>query len=155
MSRLIAVLGITAALGLGSCVHQQGAAPPMAWSLHQTPEEGVKLAYGAPASDNVVLMMTCQPGSDRVLLSTTSAGGPARIVLKSGRDRSALPATAAPSGLGEGQILEAAAAPSDKALAGFARNGELSLVQTGRDIALPAPGEQMGDVTRFFDACSA
>jgi hypothetical protein len=127
----------------------------MAWSLHETPEEGVKLAYGAPSSDNVVLMMTCMRGTDTVRLSTTAASGPPRIVLKSGRDSSTLIATAAPSGMGEGQYLEASAAPTDRALAGFARNGELSLVRAGRSTAMTASGDQMGQVTKFFAACGA
>ena len=90
MVRLIAILALTvpAAL-LGSCMHgRQSLAEGMAWSLHQTPEEGMKLAYGAPASDNVVLMMTCQPGAGQVLLSSVSGQPQSAIVLKSGRDRS-------------------------------------------------------------------
>jgi hypothetical protein len=157
MVRLIAILTLTApALLLGSCMHgRQSLAEGMAWSLHQTPEEGVKLAYGAPASDNVVLMLTCQPGAGDVLLSSVSAKPQSTIVLKSGGDRSSLSATAMPGGPADAHYVEANAPASDKTLARFSRTGDLTLVQGDSVIALPAKGAARDQVTRFFTACRA
>ncbi|HYE47443.1 MAG TPA: hypothetical protein VEA44_16885 [Caulobacter sp.] len=157
MSRLIAVVALTVpALLLGSCMHgRQAMSAGMDWSLHQTPEEGVKLAYGAPASDNVVLMLTCQPGAGQVRLSTVAAKPQSAIVLKSGSDRSSLTATAMPGGPVEGHYMEANAAATDKTLARFARTGDLTLVQGKASIELPAKGAAREQVSRFFTACAA
>ncbi|MBI1406805.1 MAG: hypothetical protein GC145_11840 [Caulobacter sp.] len=157
MIRLTAILGMTAPLLLlGSCMHgQQALSSGMAWSLQQTPEEGAKLAYGAPASDNVVLMMTCQPGGGEVLVSTVSATPAPTIVLTSGRERSALAATDAPSGMGEGHYLEASTHSADKALARFARTGDLTLVQNSRSVRLAANTADRPQVAGFFKACAA
>ena len=69
MIRPAAITVLTASvLLLGSCMHgQEAMSSGMAWSLHETPEEGAKLAYGAPNSDNVALMLSCQPASGQVL----------------------------------------------------------------------------------------
>lgn len=157
MVRLIAILALTApALLLGSCMHgRQALADGMDWSLHQTPEEGVKLAYGAPASDNVVLMLTCQPGAGQVMLSTVATQPQPAIVLKSGGDRSRLNATAMPGGPADAHYLEATTSTSDKALARFAKTGDLTLVQGKSAIALPAKGAAKSQVDRFFTACRA
>eukprot|EP01030_Chromulinospumella_sphaerica_P021381 gene21381-21316_t len=110
MNRSVAIIALTTSvLLLGSCMHGGPyVAGDMAWSLHETPEEGAKLAYGAPNSDNVALMMTCQPASGEVLVSTNAVQSAPAIVLKSGKSETALPATATPS-MGEGHFLEAGA----------------------------------------------
>lgn len=157
MVRLIAILALTApALMLGSCMHgRQALAEGMSWSLHETPEEGVKLAYGAPASDNVVLMLTCRPGAGQVQLSTVAAEPQSAIVLKSGADRSRLSATAQPGGPADAHYLEAEAPASDKTLIRFAKTGDLALIQGKSTIALPAKGAARDQVSRFFTTCAA
>lgn len=157
MTRLIAVLGLTSSvLLLGSCMHgQQALSSGMAWSLQSTPEEGAKLAYGAPASDNVVLMMTCKPGAGEVRLSTVSNIAAPSIVLRSGREKSSLSATDAPSGMGDGHFLEASAGPTDKALARFARTGDLILVQGNRSVNLAAAASDRPRIAGFFRTCQA
>ncbi|MBX3479567.1 MAG: hypothetical protein KF842_04145 [Caulobacter sp.] len=157
MIRLTAILGMTAPLLLlGSCMHgQQALSSDMAWSLQQTPEEGAKLAYGAPASDNVVLMMTCQPGAGEVTVSTVSAAPAPAIVLASGRERATLAATGGPSGMGEGHYLEASTRAANKALARFARTGDLTLVQDSRSVKLAANAADRPQVAGFFKACTA
>ena len=157
MFRPIAILALTVpAMLLGSCMHgRQSLAEGMSWSLHQTPEEGVKLAYGAPASDNVVLMLTCQPGAGQVQLSSVSARPQDAIVLKSGADRSRLSATAMPGTTADAHYLEANAPASDKTLARFARTGALTLVQGDSAIALSAKGPARDEVSRFFTTCKA
>jgi hypothetical protein len=144
-------------LVLGSCMAplQPHPAPGgMAWSLHETAEEGVKLTFGAPASDSVVLMMTCQRNSDRVLLSAEARQPAAQMVLESGKARSRLPAISTP-GQGDFQIVEAQGTTKDKALVGFADTGQLSLIQSNRILPLTANGPARSSVNRFFAACRA
>ena len=146
---------LTIPLVLGSCMaplQPHPASGGMAWSLHETREEGVKLTFGAPASDSVVLMMTCQRNSDQVMLSAEARRPTAQMVLASGKARTRLPAVSTP-GLGDFQIVEAQGATRDQALAGFADTGQLSLIQSDRILPLTATGTARSAVSRFFSAC--
>ncbi|WGM38637.1 hypothetical protein [Caulobacter sp. NIBR1757] len=156
MNRIAAITALTASvLLLGSCMHGQAyVAGDMGWSLHETPEEGAKLAYGAPNSDNVALMMTCQPASGAVLVSTNAMQPAVAIVLKSGRTETALPATAMPS-MGEGHFLEAGARANDPVLASFARTGDITLMQGKDSMTLAARAGDRPRISRFFAACKA
>ncbi|RYF95098.1 MAG: hypothetical protein EON95_02800 [Caulobacteraceae bacterium] len=156
MIRTVAITAMTAsALLLGSCMHGQTAmASGMAWSLHETPEEGAKLAYGAPNSDNVALMLTCQPASGDVRVSTSALQPTPAIVLKSGRTESALPATATPS-MGEGHFLEAGAKANDPVLASFARTGDITLMQGKDRMKLSANSGDRPQISKFFATCAA
>lgn len=155
MNRIAAITALTTSvLLLGSCMHGQAyVAGDMGWSLHETPEEGAKLAFGAPNSDNVALMMTCRPASGEVLVSTSALQPAPAIVLKSGKTETALPATATPS-MGEGHFLEAGAKANDPVLASFARTGDITLVQGKDQLKLPAGGDR-AQISRFFAACAA
>jgi hypothetical protein len=157
MTRSIAVIGLTTSvLLLGSCMHgQQALTSGMAWSLQETPEEGVKLAYGAPASDNVVLMMTCQPGAGQVMVSTVSNTPDQKIVLKSGGKTSSMSSTTGPSGMGVGHYLEGSTPASDGAMTRFARTGDITLVQNTTSVRLSASRADRSQVARFFSTCRA
>ena len=156
MNRTIAIIAVTASvLLLGSCMHGQAyVAGDMGWSLHETPEEGAKLVYGAPNSDNVALMLSCQPASAKVLVSTTAVQPAPAIVLKSGKMESALPATTTPS-MGEGHFLEAGAKTNDPVLARFARTGDITLMQGKDSIKLTAGSGDRPQITKFFATCGA
>lgn len=156
MIRPVAITALTASvLLLGSCMHgQEAMSSGMAWSLHQTPEEGAKLAYGAPNSDNVALMLSCQPASGQVLVSTASVAAAPAIVLKSGKTETALPATATPS-MGDGHFLEAGARANDPVLASFARTGDITLVQGKDRVKLSARGDDRPQIDKFFATCKA
>jgi hypothetical protein len=156
MIRPAAITVLTASvLLLGSCMHSQDAlSSGMAWSLHETPEEGAKLAYGAPNSDNVALMLSCQPASGQVLVSTASVAPAPAIVLKSGKSETALPATATPS-MGEGHFLEAGAKANDPVLASFARTGDITLVQGKERVKLSARSGDRPQISKFFATCKA
>ena len=156
MNRAVAITALTASvLLLGSCMHgQDSLSQGMAWSLHETAEEGAKLAYGAPNSDNVALMMTCQPASGDIRVSTSSLRSAPAIVLMSGRTETALPATATPS-MGEGHFLEAGAKANDPVLTSFARTGDISLVQGKDRMKLPATGGDRPRISKFFATCAA
>jgi hypothetical protein len=156
MIRPAAITALAASvLLLGSCMHrQESLSQGMAWSLHETPEEGAKLAYGTPNSDNVALMMTCQPASGEVRVSTAAIRPAPAIVLTSGGSETALPATAVPS-MGEGHFLEAGAKANDPVLASFARTGDITLVQGKDRMKLTATGGDRPQISKFFATCAA
>ena len=154
--RTRAMLGIGASCLLAACAHQGdgGGIAGMAWSLHHTETEGAKLAYGQPASDNVVLMLSCRPQSGRVLVALAAPAGttPNAIELKSRRQSTRLPGAAAP-GLGEGAIVEAEATVADPALRSFARTGDIAIVERGQPAKLPAGRAEKVAVADFFAQC--
>lgn len=154
MYRSIALAGLVAALGLGSCVSQQAAVSDgFAWSYQNNEGEGPKLIYGAPMSDNVVLMMTCERpgvatvsllgGSPQAGLVLTSAGKPTRF----GGQLVAAP--------GMGHMIETSAPLDSQPLVRFQRTGDLALIDRGRSVELDASGVERKAVGRFFKACEA
>jgi autotransporter translocation and assembly factor TamB len=152
------ILGLGVSCLLAACAHQ-GEAPSagMAWSLHHAEGEGAKLAFGQPASDNVLLMMTCAPhsGAVRVSLATSADEVPGAIALESDGRVSRLSGQALP-GMGEGSaLLEAETRTNDPALAAFARTGDLSVVQNGRNAVLPVRSGERATVKAFFAECRA
>lgn len=154
------VVSLAAACLMAACAHQTTVtqAPDMAWSLQSNETEGVKLAFGAPQSDNVFLMLMCQPRSGEVLVSVASAGdGQARstVELQSGAARSALAGEFAPSGGDGGFLTEARAMVDNPALAAFAKGGPLAVVESGRRAALPVTAADRPQITGFFEACRA
>ena len=156
--RIRATLGLCVSCLLAACAHQGdgGGVAGMAWSLHHSEGEGAKLAYGQPASDNVVLMMSCQPRSGRVLVSLAAPEGtaPKAIELKSRRQTSRFDGAAAP-GMGEGAIIEAETSATDPTLRSFARTGDLAIIEQGHAAKLPAGRAERAAVADFFGQCSA
>lgn len=152
MSRILSLIAVAAAaMSLGGCVHQK--AEGFSWSFQQNPDEGVKLAYGQPQSDNVLLMMTCAPGSGQVMLS--AIGGRDDIVLAAGKDRDRFDGRAAPSAFGTGHLVEAQAHTAAPSLRTFARTGELAMMEGRRRIDLAAEPQERAGVQRFFRTCRA
>ncbi len=153
MSRTLAMIALVACGGLGSCVAMPTASA-FAWSFQHNEGEGPKLAYGTPASDNVVLMMTCEPGSQQVDVSLMGGSPKAGLTLVSGDAREALEADLV-SSPGMGQMIQASARPASAPLAGFARTGDLSLIDRGRTVNIGASPSERPGVARFFKACQA
>lgn len=153
MHRTLAISTVMTTLLLGSCVSAP-VAPGFAWSYQHNEGEGPKLAYGAPASDDVVLMMTCEPGVQRIDLSLLGGSPKAGVVLASGSARETLPASLVASP-GMGQMIQATAHPGSAPLARFARTGDLSMIDRGRTVNLDASPLERASVSRFFDACNA
>lgn len=153
-----ASLSLAAACLLAACAHQGAPGPVagMAWSLQHSEGEGAKLAFGQPASDNVLLMMTCQPRSNQVLVSMSAAQGAGETLeLISGDVRNRLRGELAPA-MGEGSVLVEAQTPADTAaLSRFARTGELTIAEGGRRAQLPVRKEEKPVVADFFAACRA
>ena len=153
-----AIIGLGISCLLASCAHQgQSGLPGMAWSLNHAEGEGAKLAYGQPQSDNVLIMMTCQPKSGQVLVSMTAPmDAPSdAIQLSSASQNSRLAADATP-GMGEGAAYVEAKAPvTDPALASFEATGDLSVVANGRKAPMPVRGPERRAVSDFFASCRA
>lgn len=153
MSRILAVVGLVGAVALGSCVSQRSTLNDgLAWSYQNHPGEGPKLAYGAPMSDNVVLMMTCEAGQGRARLSLLGGSQEAGLVLASGSEstRFAGEAVASP---GAGHLIETTAPLDATPLLRFRKTGDLTLVDRGRSVRIDAEGSERADVKRFFKAC--
>lgn len=153
MSRTLAMIALVACGAVGGCMATQTASG-FAWSFQHNEGEGPKLAYGTPASDNVVLMMTCEPGAQRVDVSLMGGSPKAGLTLVSGDARQTLKADLI-SSPGMGQMIQAVARPASAPLAGFARTGDLSLVDRGRTVKIDASPSERPGVARFFKACQA
>jgi hypothetical protein len=154
MSRTRSIIAIAAAaLAVGACAHEESV-EGYAWSYQQDAHEGAKLAYGAPSSDDVLLMMTCAPGSGRVLLSALAEAAQNDIVLTSGSGRDRFAGAAMPSELG-GALVEAEVEAQAASLDGFARTGKLAMVAGSQKVSLAASGEERAGVKQFFETCQA
>jgi hypothetical protein len=153
-----AIFSLIASCTLAACAHQTAPAAMggMSW-VATTPEAGgeAKLAFGAPGTDNVVLMMSCEPRSGRIAISTVeAAAAKAPIMTLTSRDRSSRhAAVATPNELGDGALVEAQAPAGDPTLARFAETGELAVAVGGRRLALP--GANRADARRFVTSCRA
>jgi len=143
-----------AALALAACAHETTSASNYAWSYQQNEYEGAKLAYGAPSSDDVLLMMTCAPHSGRVQLSAITDAAQNDIVLTSGKGRDRFTGAAAPSEFG-GAIVEAEAQARAPSLDRFARTGDLAMMAGAQKVSLAASGAAHAGVKQFFETCRA
>jgi hypothetical protein len=153
--RIAAFASLIAAAGLAAC-----ASPPpthaaiasgMGWALYETAEEGVKLAYGEPQSDDVPLMLTCLPGSGRVAVNmSTPAEAPRYIGLVSGPTASRFPAAMKPDPA-EVYRMEATGPATAPALLRFATTGELVVQANGSRITLPTLDPRQA--AKFMKTC--
>jgi hypothetical protein len=152
MSRFSSILTIAAAaLTLAACAQDDGV-DGYAWSYQQDEYEGAKLAYGAPSSDDVLLMMTCAPGSGTVLLSALTEKAQNDIVLTSGSGKDRFAGAAMPSELG-GALVEAEARAKAPSLDHFAETGDLVMLAGQQKVSLAASGEERAGVKQFFETC--
>ena len=140
-------------LTLGACSHDQPREPGYGWNYMHSAEEGPKLAYGRPDSDDVVMMMACTPRASAVTLTATGLAG-GEIALASGRRVTRLRAQAAPSAMSEG-VLEARTTVDASALSAFRRTGDLDLLVADERHTLDAAPADQRQVKAFFKACSA
>jgi len=153
MSRRLLPPALLLALALGACAHERMAEPGYAWNYMENTGDGLKLAYGRPSSDDVVMMLACAPGSAAVTLTAASPPG-REIALASGRTVTRLPAQPLGSAMAEG-LLQARASTDAAALSAFRRTGALALLVTGERHTLDAAPADRAGVKAFFKACSA
>jgi hypothetical protein len=125
---LIAELGGVAALAaLAGCAAQHGPPPitDFGWFYAENQGEGAKLVYGQDGTDNVTLMLICQPRSGRVVATLPGPpGGPGALRFVSGSHRARL-----------------------------AASGDLAILEGARRTALPVRPAERRLATRFLAAC--
>lgn len=143
------VLGLLAA-GLAGCAHEQTAQGPYRWA-YLADDGDPRLAYGRPNSDDVVLMLNCQPGQDQIRVSALGLKGD-EIVLTSGRTESRFAAQALQDDMSGSRLLEGRGRTTAPALANFRKSGELAVMNNGRH-SLTAASADRGKVRAFFKAC--
>jgi hypothetical protein len=155
LNRVIPALIATAALC--ACA---GPAPPlrahsaMRWFLTDAEGEGAKLAYGMPQSDDVLVMLTCQPRSNQVRITLLGQIAYADIELGDGADARRHPATASPAGVTNAVMSESTVSPDDPAFRRFASRGELA-IDAGDGTRLPLPAADPATARRFMQSCRA
>jgi hypothetical protein len=154
--RTRSIFGLSAALVIAAaCAHQNTETrADMAWALNHTQSEGLKLVYGEARSDNVLVMLSCQPQSGQVEVAvTTSDTGSGAVGLASQREGFELTSPVAPTPIqGVGVVMEMASADTP-ALDSFARTGDLDVRTAGRTVSAPAVGADHEMVADFFGQC--
>lgn len=160
-------LAVAAAAVLAGCVQQREPLAPgpsartepgFGFFLTSSVDEGAKLTYGRANSDDVWLMLECQPGSRKVDIydarhPNTRKGD--MLTLSSGKMQSALPATVEPNqASSDGAMAVVHASPDLPALDGFRRTGVVAVKVAGaREYTLTATEAEKAQVARFFRAC--
>ena len=149
-----AILSLIASCALAGCAHQSPpeAMPGMAWSLNQVDGEGAKLAFGQPQSDNVLLMMSCQPKSGQVLVSANAPTKVRPVLELSSRGTKARYMGAIGPAPGEGTVIEAQAPAADPVFQSFAESGDLAVTIGGQRTAVPG---DRAKVRQFLTSCVA
>jgi hypothetical protein len=149
-----AILSLIASCSLAACAHQSPptAMPGMGWSLNHVEGEGAKLAFGQPQSDNVLLMMTCQPKSGQVLVSANAPTKVRPVLELSSRGTKGRYMGAIGPALGEGTVIEAQARAADPVLQSFANTGDLAIMIDGQRTAVPG---DRAKVREFLTSCRA
>jgi hypothetical protein len=150
-------LSLLSVLALAACAHEAGDGETrgvyggMDWVLSQAEGYESKLAYGVPDTDNVAVMLSCQPKSDHVSVVLVGVEGGARptLTLGSGRTVTRLPATKV-QGMDTFDV-EATAPARSAPLARFAETGELTVGVGARRAQMPAADPSKS--RRFVESC--
>lgn len=123
------------------------AAAPMGWHLSH---EGAmaKLAYGVANSDQLALMMTCEPGQTQATVYGDVHPASPRLLKASVK-------TAAIDPLGGGLADEARIPLRDPALRKLADSGKLTVEGDAGHFELTATGDERRLVREFFAYCGS
>ena len=140
-------------LTLGACAYEHPSPPGYAWHYMDAGDEGPKLAYGRPNSDEVLMMMACAPASSAVTLTAADLSG-TEIALASDSKITHLKAQVVASEI-TGGVLRARTSVDAAALSAFRRTGDLDLLIADERHSLDAAPADRHDVKAFFKACSA
>jgi hypothetical protein len=151
-SRVLAGLVAIAALAGCATPPPPAADPAMRWAFDPSGSDGARLAFGRPQTDDVPVMLTCQPGSGRVRISAAAPSAAASPVLKLSSKAVSSRTTGRIDGADPlGPRLEAEAPVGNPALAAFSATGQLVVEAGGAVIA--APAGDPAPVRSFFAAC--
>ncbi|HYD27885.1 hypothetical protein [Brevundimonas sp.] len=123
----------------------EGGAAPMSWHLSH---EGsmAKLAYGMANSDQLALMMTCEPGQSQAVVYGDVQPASPRLIKAS-------MAAAAIDPLSGGLTEESRIPLRDPALQKLARRGTLEVEGEAGHFELTASGDERRLVSEFFAYC--
>lgn len=150
-SRTFALAALGLAAALAGCAHEKQASTGLQWAYVSDDPAEPRLAYGRPNSDDVVMMIRCQPGRDQIDL-TVAGLSDAQLVLASAGTESRFDAAQVEDPM-SGGLLEARGKSSAAALAGFRRSGDLKLLSHGQRHSLAATKADRAQVKAFFKAC--
>ena len=144
----VAALGLIAVAAQSQATNadvQTGATAPMGW--HISHEGAVaKLAYGVANSDQLALMMTCEPGKAMATVYGDVQPASPRLVKAS-------MTSAAIDPLGGGMADEARIALRDTTLQALARRGKLQVEGDAGHFELTATEDERRVVREFFAYC--
>ena len=152
-SRTFAFVALGLAAALAGCAHERQASTGLQWAYVSDDAAEPRLAYGRPNSDDVVMMIRCQPGRDQIDLAVAGLSD-AQLALASGRTESRFDAVKVQDPM-SGDLLEARGKASAPALKAFRRSGALAVITKGKRHSLAAKADDHGQVQAFFKACGA
>ncbi len=147
------LLGLAATLG-GFLTPTERPDPAMRWSVSANAEEGARLAFGAPDTDDVRVMLTCRVRSGQVAVTVAGRrGDPAALELWSGKVFARYAGAGHADEETAGAMDIAFSAPaSDPVLSRLADTGELAIVFPTRRIVLPNAFAEAHDFLRLCRA---
>lgn len=144
----VAALGLTAfaAQSYSPDAEPVMAAPVMGWHLSHEPGMA-KLAYGVENSDQLALMLMCEPGR-----STATVYG--EVQPKAARLSQASMGPAETDPLSGGDAFETRMSLRDPALQMLARRGKLEVQGEAGDFMLEASTDERRQISEFFAYCA-
>lgn len=136
-----------AAQPASSAYEAQQDVQPMGWHLHQ---EGsmAKLAYGVANSDQLALMMTCDPGDRSAVVYGDVQPNSPRLMRAS-------VSYSEPDPLSGGEAYETRIALNDSALINLVERGALHVEGAAGAFTLPATEAERLTVSRFLGYCAS
>ncbi|WP_181242567.1 hypothetical protein [Caulobacter vibrioides] len=151
--RSLALAALSLATALAGCAHERMVSTGYQWAYLGNDTAEPRLAYGRPNSDDVVMMIRCQPGRDQIDLAVAGLSE-AELVLASGRTQSRFEAVKVQDPM-SGDLLEARGKASAPALKAFRQSGALAVLTKDKRHSLAAKAHDQGQVHAFFKACGA
>lgn len=143
----VAALGLITVAAQSRATNAGAEVPPPAMGWHLS-HEGVmaKLAYGVANSDQLALMMTCEPGAAQAIIyGDVQPASPGLTKASMG------PMDIDPLGGGLGD--EVRLALGDPTLKSLARNGKLAVEGDAGHFELTANGDERRLIRKFFAYC--
>ena len=143
----VAALGLIAVAAQSEAVHAdaEGGAAPMGWHLsHEGPM--AKLAYGVANSDQLALMMTCEPGQAQAIVYGDVQPASPRL-------HRASMTSAAIDPLSGGLADESRISLRDPTLVRLVRRGTLAVEGDAGHFELTADRDERRLVSEFFAYC--
>lgn len=139
-------LAVFAAQPAASGYEIQRDVQPMGWHLHY---EGsmAKLAYGVANSDQLALMMTCEPGEASAVVYGDVQPDTPRLMRASME-------YSEPDPLSAGEAYETRIALNDQALTGLATRGVMRVEGPAGEFALDADSHERALAAQFISHCA-